>query len=438
MKKYQGKEFRAVIQAPNETELDNLIKGMVDYSKKNKLGTVKILEKGQDPDGGWVGTISAHNWNPISWIKEKIGGKKKPLPEDIAEEGTIIETPAETGVQPEGSYTPMTGEQLSDSKQTLLQAGSPEKGWEYATEMRGQAEELKDKLAKEQEAREQAELARERISGHLAEWQAHGGEKGPKEKPEEYKERMFGSSEAGKVASPFWGQSPELTEEELKKLPRGRRKEYERMRKEAEASRTEAAFQVWREGAPQEITSYQRIRQLPYYTDKVTGKPVPEPRTAEERAAADYHQEEWVYTPLTRRLTPAEQLRVARAQEFEKMELDITREKYKQFKRERKPIYRVAKAAGGFGTFMAGAVTMGVAGMARGARPGKGGPERAMRMHAPGLPLDLYAVKPVLGVGMPSAKDLTGAGLGHLRELTLPGIRKTKKQVQQVRRSVEP
>lgn len=382
MPKYQGKELQSTLQAPTESSLQEMVESARGFAEENKLEEFKILEFGKDPDGGYRAIVTAHNWNPISWIKGKLTRKKEPEGEEVP------------GEVPE------------------LEGATAEGAWEETERLRKETEDVKageerrkqeERLGKEQR-KQQEEFARE-------ERERLGSEEEEKRKKEE--------------------------EEFLKRFPPKYRKEAKKRFEEAEREKTSAAFEVWSQSVPEAITQYHKTLQKEYWTDKDTGQPVPEPRTAEERARSDYHPSQWAFQPVERKLSSPERLAVARTLELEGMELEMARDKYKQFKRERHPAYRAVKAAGGFGQFMAGAVTLGVAGVARGAQPGRGGPARAARMHAPGVPMELYAVRPVLGVGMPTAKDLTGSGLGHLRSLTLPGIRRTRKQVGQVRRSIE-
>lgn len=379
MQKYQGKEFQSTLQAPDSKSLSKLIRSARKYARENQMENFRILEKGSDPDGGYRAIVTAHNWNPISWIKEKISGKKKPLPEEEID-------------------TSMTEESRPAEPEDVEKFKAQEfEKWRKEEEKRQKLQDIEMKYAKKRQ-----EITRE------------GKEKETAYSSEQYKEAL------------------------LEKVPIEAREEARKEYPKTTKQWAQTAYSIWSEKVPDEIIEKHKVTQEEYWTKKGTDIKIPKPRTREEEEQTDYHPKAVTYIDVSRKLSPVEQAQVARQQELDRMRVDIARESYKQFKRERKPIYRTAKAIGGVGQFMAGAVTMGVAGMARGARPGKGGPERAMRMHAPGLPLDLYAVKPVLGVGMPSAKDLTGAGLGHLRALTLPGIRKTKKQVQQVRRSVEP
>ena len=377
MPRYQGKEFQSTLQAPNPGSLNELVESARRFASENQMGELKVLEFGPDPDGGYRAIVTAHNWNPISWLRGKLTRKKKSETEGD-EEFTEVST--------EAFRTP------EDIKK------EEEKAWR-AFEKQSQREEKVEKIKREY-ALKRAKRLRE-------------------------------LEDIGKEAA-----QEEAIQQRVKELPPEHRKAAARSLREGAGVAAQEAIEVMSEQVPEKVVSKQKVLQKEYWTKKGTDEPVPEPRTAEEKAQADYHPSQWTYIDVERKLSPPERASLARAIQFEKMELEMTKEKFKQFKRERHPAYRAAKAAGGFGQFMAGAITLGVAGTARGLRPGKGGPERATRMHAPGVPLDLYAVRPMLGVGMPSSKDLTGSELSHLRALIFPGIGRTKKQVRQVRRSV--
>ena len=376
--KYQGKELQSTLQAPNKGELNKLVSSARRYAVAHGMDNFKVLERGKDPDGGYRAIITAHNWNPVTWVKEKIKGRKGKK-EIVEEEPTrLLEgTPEESGYEKE------------DAKEQER----------FAREEAKRLKEEEERRKKEQERFAEEEAERER-----------------KEEEEEYKRRE---------------------EAFLKSIPPSQRKKVRGQMKGAEESYAEAAVEVLGQGVPEMMTQYYKTQQKEYYTDKVTGEPVPEPRTPEERAKADYHPSQWVYLPVEKKLSAPERLAVARTLELEGMEMGMAREKYKQFKRERHPAYRAAKAAGGLGAFAAGAATMGVAGMARSTQGSRVGRERAARMHAPGVPMDLYAVRPMLGVGIPPARVHTGSGLEHLRALTLPGARRTRTQVRRTIDQVE-
>jgi len=83
MAKYQGKEFTASMQAPSRESLETLIEGMQDFAASHSLGEVEVLQLRSDPDGGWEAVVKAHNWNPISWVKEKLQRKPKVSPKEL-------------------------------------------------------------------------------------------------------------------------------------------------------------------------------------------------------------------------------------------------------------------------------------------------------------------------------------------------------------------
>jgi len=82
---YQGKEILTAIQAPTVDALDDMLEGMRDYAEGEGLEEFTILEKGEDPDGGYRAVISAHNWNPVTWFRERMEGRYKKKREEEKE-----------------------------------------------------------------------------------------------------------------------------------------------------------------------------------------------------------------------------------------------------------------------------------------------------------------------------------------------------------------
>jgi hypothetical protein len=82
---YQGKEILTTIQAPTVDALDDMLEGMRDYAEGEGLEEFTILEKGEDPDGGYRAVISAHNWNPVTWFRERMEGRYKKKREEEKE-----------------------------------------------------------------------------------------------------------------------------------------------------------------------------------------------------------------------------------------------------------------------------------------------------------------------------------------------------------------
>lgn len=69
--KFQGREITATLQAPNEMDLDMMITDLQDYAQITGMEPIQILSKGPDPDGGYKAVITAHNFNPVTWLTEK-------------------------------------------------------------------------------------------------------------------------------------------------------------------------------------------------------------------------------------------------------------------------------------------------------------------------------------------------------------------------------
>ena len=74
--RYQGREFETTLQAPTLKVLNKEIKDLRTYARKEGMGRVRILQKGPDPDGGFKAIVTAHNWNPVKWVKGKLTRKK--------------------------------------------------------------------------------------------------------------------------------------------------------------------------------------------------------------------------------------------------------------------------------------------------------------------------------------------------------------------------
>lgn len=91
MSKYQGREFRTHLQAPNPAALERLIAGTRGFAREHDMHDVEVLQKRRDPDGGYEATVIAHNFNPFKWVKEKWG------------EGEEIRRGAEYARDPEGT-----------------------------------------------------------------------------------------------------------------------------------------------------------------------------------------------------------------------------------------------------------------------------------------------------------------------------------------------
>lgn len=67
----QGNELTVIIQAPTTRALSARIVSFKRFAKEEGCDTIKILERGPDPDGGYRAIITAHNFNPLTWVSEK-------------------------------------------------------------------------------------------------------------------------------------------------------------------------------------------------------------------------------------------------------------------------------------------------------------------------------------------------------------------------------
>jgi len=257
-------------------------------------------------------------------------------------------------------------------------------------EQRREREELED--AKEQ-AREKASKAwaRERVSKEAEEVRE-------REKLKYERERDTREAAARKESE------EERLKEHLETLSKKERKKFSKRYKKGQKEQVEAAFERWESGAPEELTTIQKI------WVNVAGEPF------------GGHYE---FRQVKRPLSPFERLGAAREMRSQAIDLGRKEIAFKEFKRERSLPYRSAKAAVGFGQFMAGTTMMGVAGTAQAILP-RGEPRRA-RGLAPSIQPGLY------GFGTAPKMDLSGlrrplqpmvgmGGLGHLRSAVLPRI----------------
>jgi len=69
--RYQGREIQATLKAPTSEQLERMLAALNEYSTNYEMEEIQVLKKGKDPDGGWEAVVVAHNFNPVSWVKEK-------------------------------------------------------------------------------------------------------------------------------------------------------------------------------------------------------------------------------------------------------------------------------------------------------------------------------------------------------------------------------
>jgi len=220
-----------------------------------------------------------------------------------------------------------------------------------------------------------------------------------------------------KTSGPGWREKHEAertktAEEILKDLPEKERGKYKKRIEAGERSRMEAELEVWESGVPGKKKKIFRDW-VPPYTDPKTGVTTP-----------GHHQYKEVEVPMS----PQERLGEARLQRLGGMLIEEEVASLKQKKRERGVPYRLARGAGETAKHLTAVGMLGIAGTAQAIQPGRGGPQRASRMLAPRVPLEMY------GVGAPSV-NLSGlrrplrptvglGGLEHLRGAVLPRTRR--------------
>lgn len=330
--RYQGKEFNVTIGAPTREVLDQMVEGLHTYAGEHGLEDFEVLSRRPDPDGGWECTLRAHNWNPISWVKEKL--RKEPK-----------EEPKKWKVKP-------TPEELREEDRKLLGTLSDRERQFYE-----EAEKAKAEAARLDELRRQEEARRRTYEKAEAE-------------EEQLVERL--------IQVPRWNSSTQSWEVVTMKVkvPKEQVKlEKEKIRREIEE------LEMEREFAP---------------TEKELLRAQAEAKLGELRRQREF-------APL--------QTELEKAQTKEQIEF------IKELRRQRGLPARLAKGVGGLAAGVAQAGTLGIAGVAQSIQPGKAGPQRAARMLAPKVPMELYGVKP------PSPRFGRPPGIGgleHLRGAVLP------------------
>jgi len=193
-RRYQGKEETSILQANSMKDLNALIRSSKEFAKKNDLVNFRVLGKGKDPDGGYRAVVTAHNWNPIKWVKEKLSRKPRPEAEPKPEPIT------------EAEYREVPGEGTISGSE-------------------GEAENQK---FKEDEAKRRAEdeFTRQRAANEAAERMEYERLRAQRKVEEEELARKIG------------------------KLPPKERKRYEKRAGESFKTQAEAAFELWEGNIP--------------------------------------------------------------------------------------------------------------------------------------------------------------------------------------------
>jgi len=389
VRRYQGREKTSILQANTKKELDVLIRSSRAFARKHGMEDFKVVKHTKDPDGGYKAIVTAHNWNPIKWVKEKISRRKE-------KPGVTDEVPPTE----EGWRGVVIGERQHEEEN--------KKRWE-------------EEAAKQRDFAEAEPRMRERFRTAGFDYEDLKKQGDPSrlhrayDAVKKHEERTFGE----KYRDVAYGHGPDV--EEFGTLPKGERKKADKAWREGTRSRVHGDIDIYAQEVPSEITQMQRVWQQGHYINRETGEPIPEPQTAEEKKQAIWKPAEYVFKEVTRKLTPIEQRKLARELKLEEMQLRMTEGKYKDWERERKPIVKAARAIGGFGQFMAGATAVGIAGTAQTIAP-RSEPRRA-RGLAPRVDPSIYTVRTPspMGYAPPAAAN----GLAHLRSATFPGGMRT-------------
>lgn len=454
--KYQGKEVEATIQAPDEASLKEMLAQMTRFTSNNGMGKVQILSMGKDPDGGYKAIVTAHNWNPVKWVKEKFSKKEEPVstsesrilglaPSPETEEQAEVAS-EEAGKQAYESY--LKGQEAKAKAEGRDAKGRFTK--RQSTNQQGSAGQStnqqsapplppppppNDQTNQTGNAGSQNENAGEHIS-----WEEFVRKEGPgeedqyskgsseskvnKKKLKEQEELFEGLYVYGQQNIPNWASLNEQQKREalgnaFKGVSNDRVRDTAKTYREAAHAASEAGTS---------FQGYETVRtyQPGYYVDKETGKKVPKPTNAEEERKSEYVPGQSVIQKVVVNRSPAQVLYEAEMAKTGLMQIREVQEQFKEQQRQRKwaPVRKVGNVA----KEITNVAVLGMAGVAQGMRPGRGGPQRAERIVAPHVDMRLY------GVSRPSAAIVArpNVDLSHLRQAT--NIGNVRKQVHQVAR----
>ena len=394
IRRYQGREKTSILQANTKRELEELIRSSRAFARRNGMHDFKVVKRGKDPDGGYRAIVTAHNWNPVKWVKEKIEARRA--------KGRIVDED-EVPTDATGFEGIVLGEKAREE--------DFKKEWEERQSKDEKFREAEGRMAERfakagldyQEIKKQGDIGRL----HQA-WEA----------VKAHEERTF----AEKRREVAYGHGPE--QDIIERMSPKEQRKVAKAVKEAERSRLYGDVDIYAEEVPSEVMTLQRSYIAGHLIDRATGKPAPEPKTDEERSKLDWVPPGTGYTQVARKLTPIEQRQAARLLRRDAMQYAQEEAAFKDWQRERKPAVRIARGAASLGTGLmkqvAGAATFGIAGTAQAMLP-RGRPSQARGLAPRPIP-DAYAVRtpPVVG-GMRSAPGLARDNLGHLRAAMMMG-----------------
>lgn len=191
-------------------------------------------------------------------------------------------------------------------------------------------------------------------------------------------------------------------EEIISKLPEKEQKKYRKRIEEGKRAQVEAELEIWESGIPGKKKIIHRV-----------WNPA---------------QQTWEFKEVEVPLTPQERLAEARIQRVGGMLIEEEVASLQQRKRERGVPYRLARGAGETAKHLTAVGMLGIAGTAQAMQPGRGGPQRASRMLAPRVPMEMYSIGTpsvdLSGLRRPLRPRVSLGGLEHLRGAVMPRVRR--------------
>jgi len=385
--KYQGREFQSRVQAPTEEAIYEMLAQLSRFAKEQGLDAVRVEGIHPDPDGGYEATFSAHNWNPIKWVKGKFQKK---------EESRLV-----AGLLPTSEYT---AEEL-DAQEELSRTERQSREWERRKGQTGESQQETQYTKTEEVPHEEQGLPKQPKDNPWTAWRKKKAEGRRMEFVEGWE--VWGSQN---IAG-WEGMSDAMKREALEKATRHMPKE-----RAESISKTyrEAAQEAAEAGVPFQGYESVKVYQPGHWVERATGKKIPEPRTEAERRDAEYVPGHTLVQKVPVRRSPAQVMFEAQQA---RTGIEVLREMGEEIKgRRRARKLAPVRAIGSAAKEIVGVAILGTAGTAQAMQPGRGGPQRAARMLAPNVDPRLYEVaRPPIPRPMRPQVDLS-----PLRESVIP------------------
>lgn len=150
--KYQGKEMKVLVQGPSEDDVIDILDHLKTICEETGLDNMSLDTFEADPDGGFEAQFRAHNWNPISWAKDKIE-EAKAVP-------TMNRLDREYGEDSADEQQAQEEQAAEDERQARADARAQAKAAQDRTDTRESAERVRRMLDEDPQAAAEAEEAR--------------------------------------------------------------------------------------------------------------------------------------------------------------------------------------------------------------------------------------------------------------------------------------